>query len=436
MKSFHRTTFYLQHLFLALILVGCSVPFAQSTPSVTAELPTPTVTVTSSPAAALEPQGTTTPPGPVTLRVWVPPQFDPAFGTRAGNLFQERLDEFGSRRPGVRVEVRVKAVDGPGGLLDSLTAASAAAPLALPDLIALPRAMLEAAALKGLLHPFEGVTTVMEDPDWYEYSRQLARLQSSTFGLPFAGDALILVYRPAVIAAPPIDWPAALQTTGPLVFSAADQQALFTIALYQAAGGEIRDDQGRPFLDANVLAQVLAFYQEAEQAGLMPYWLTQYQSDNQVWEAFLENRTDLVVTWASRFLTDLLADTAVAPIPTTNGTSFTLATGWVWALAAPKPEHQLLSAQLAEFLTESSFLAEWTEAAGYLPPRPSALEAWSNTSLQSLIGPVALSASLYPSTDVLTSLGPHLEQATVAVLKQQIDPLTAAQTAVANLSGP
>jgi maltose-binding protein MalE len=308
--------------------------------------------------------------------------------------------------------------------------------LSLPDLVALPHALLETAALKGLLHPYEGLTTAMNDPDWYEYARQLAHLQSSTFGLPFAGDALILVYRPAVVAEPPGDWPAALQVAEPVVFSAADPQALVTLALYQAAGGAVQDDQGRPFLDEDILVSVLTFYRDAEQAGLMPFWLTQYQSDGQVWEAFQENRANLAITWASQFLAVMPADTAAAPIPAPQETAFTLATGWVWALAAPRPDHHLPSAQLAEYLTDSSFLAEWTQAAGYLPPRPSALARWSNTSLQSVIEPVVLSAHQYPSIDLLTSLGPPLQQATLQVLKQQADPLTAAQAAVASLSAP
>ena len=48
-----------------------------------------------------------------------------------------------------RVEVRLKEAAGTGGLLKSLSAASAAAPLAMPAVVALSRPDLEAAALKG-----------------------------------------------------------------------------------------------------------------------------------------------------------------------------------------------------------------------------------------------------------------------------------------------
>ena len=64
----------------------------------------------------------------------------------ASSLLKARLDQFASENPDVRLEVRAKALEGAGGLLDSLVAANVAAPLALPDLVLLPRPVLESAA--------------------------------------------------------------------------------------------------------------------------------------------------------------------------------------------------------------------------------------------------------------------------------------------------
>jgi ABC-type glycerol-3-phosphate transport system substrate-binding protein len=402
-----------------------------STPSETT--PETSIPAKASPSPTLAASAT---PGPITLRIWVPPEFDPAGETQAGKLLQNQLNEFSARRSGVHIEVRVKAENGPGGLLDSLTTASAAAPLALPDLVALPRPTLETAALKGLLHPFDGLTVVMDDPDWYEYARQLARVQNSIFGLPFAGDAMLLVYRPTVIPEPPGTWTATFSSKSPMLFPAADPQALFPLAFYQAAGGELRDDQGRPFLNVGKLTTVLNYFMQAEHSGLMPNWITQFQTDEQAWSSFTDGKGDMLLTWSSSYLANLLADTDAAPIPTLDGAPFTQATGWVWALSSPQPDRQMMATQLAEFLTESSFLARWTEAAGFLPTRPSALDAWGNASLQSLLNRVILSAQLLPAEDVLTSLGPPVEQATVDVLKQEADAETAAKAAVDALKNP
>lgn len=417
-------------IFILLFLIGCQ---ATPTPGFT-PTPEPTSTPTSTPSPTAD--SSPTPSGPATLRIWIPPHLDPDSGTAAGDILQTRLNEFIERRPDTRLEVRVKALDGPGGILDTMTTASAAAPLNLPDLVALPRPYLETAALKGLLHPFDEFTDTMDDPDWYEYARQMAYLQDSTFGLPFAGDAMFMVYRTTTISEPPLEFSTTLQTTGPLVFPAADPQALVTLALYQSTGGVFFDEQGRPFLDSDPLSEVLSFYMDGASNELLPNWITQIENDEEVWEAYLEDRAKLAYTWTSTHLQELPADTGGAHIPTFDGTNYTLANGWVWALASPIPEHRSLSAELAEFLTNSSFLAEWNSALGYIPPRPSSLPNWEPIPMRALVNQLSVAAKLIPPTDVLNSLGPPLQNATVEVLRLQIDPITAANTAAESLAEP
>ena len=428
-----------------LILAGCAelplpewfaTPPASPAPGATpTTLPTP---IPTSEAGATPGSGATpaTPAGPATLRIWLPPQFLPGDDTPEGRLLQGRLDEFTQRRSGVRIEVRAKAVSGPGGLLDSLSAANAAATLALPDLILLPRAELETAALKGLLYPMDGLTNTLDEGDWYPYAQQLSHLQNTTFGLPFAGDSLVLLYRPAEIETPLDDWEAILELDQPLVFPAADEQALFTLAQYLATGAPIQDDEGRPVLDTQALAEVLTFYQTAEAAEIMPFWLTQFSTDEQAWEAYHENRANLVVTWTTRYLSQLPGDTAAAPIPVPEGNPFTLANGWVWALSSPQVERHPLIVELAEFLTQAEFLSEWTAASGYLPPRASALAAWSNPVLRDLVDSIVQTAQVIPPTDVLAVLSPILHKATIEVLKEQANPAAAAQEAGESLANP
>jgi ABC-type glycerol-3-phosphate transport system substrate-binding protein len=364
------------------------------------------------------------------LRIWLPPQFDPSQENPASRLLQERLDAFAQEHPGVRIETRIKAQDGPGGLLDALSAANAAAPLALPDLILLPRIHLETAALKGLLTPFDGLSTALNDDDWYAYASELARLQDSTFGLPFAGDGQVMQYRPAEITSPPKDWAGLLTQSSPLIFPAADEGALFTLQQYLATGAPVQDVDGRPTLDAAALSGVLANFAEANAAGIMPFWLTQFNTSDQAWEAYTGNSGNLVAAPASLYLQELPGDSLAAPLPTQDGEPYTLVNGWVWALSNPHPDRHELSVALAEFLTSSDFLAEWTAEAGYLPPRRSALAGWSDRSLRNLVGNIVESAHLLPPADVLAVVSPALQMATTEVLKQESDPETAAKQAI------
>jgi len=384
-----------------------------------------------------QPSSITISPAPKesTLRIWLPPQFNPSDESPAGELLLARLDEFSKRRE-VEVEIRIKANSGTGGILDSLTTASSAAPLSLPDLVAIPRDLLEIASLKGLLHSLDDQTTALDSPDWYEYSKDLARLQGSIFGLPFAGDALILAYHPQAIPEPPVNWSGVLTINRPFIFFASDPQALFTIAMYQANQGAVRDEQSRSSLDSKVLNEVLTFYFGARGVGVMPDFLTQYQDDQQVWEDLLENRADLVVNWASLYLNNQLESIAIAPIPTPAGAPYTLATGWVWAVAAHQGEDYSLAVELAEFLTDDQFLVTWSASAGYLPVRPSTLEGWTDTSLQLILNQIALSAALYPTSDELSVIAPPLQQAVIQVLKGQVEPFDAAQAAAESLSSP
>ena len=417
-------------IILAIISVGCTAlpePEFDATP-----LPSLTPTATSLPTS----EGTQPPPGPTVLLIWVPPQFDPAGDTPAGELLQNRLDQYTSQRPDVRIETRVKASGGTGGLLDSLSSTSAAAPLVVPDLILLPRESLEIAALKGLLFPYDGLTNTLNDNDWYPYAQELGKLQTSTFGLPFAGDALVSLYRPAEIENPATDWLSALEAGQPLAFPAAEVEAYFPLAEYLSTGAQIQDADGRPILESLALTDMLTFFREAEAAGVMPFWLTQFTDDEQSWEAYTENQVDSVVTWMSRYLSTFPGDTVAAPIITQSGTPFTLANGWVWALSNPQTERHALSVDLAEFLTDGSFLSEWSETAGYLPPRASALEGWSNVALRGLVEKIVQSAQIIPPNDVMAVIGPTLQQATVDILKQQSTPVSAANDAIDSLENP
>ncbi|MBE9525322.1 MAG: extracellular solute-binding protein [Chloroflexi bacterium] len=424
-----RKQLWILLILTAFGLLGCTAAPVE----IDVPLPEITPTPTTAPISG-EPESPGS--GSMTLMIWLPPEFDPANDSLAGQLLLAQLEEFSARRPQVRIETRIKAVDGPGGIADTLQTASAAAPLALPDLVALPYTVLGDVAVKGLIHPFDGLTTVMDDPDWYEYARQLSNIQDHVFGIPFAGDALITVYRPAVIEEAPVDWASILEISHQASFPAADLNALLTLTFYQAAGGAIVDDQGRPTLEVLPLTDVLTFYNQGSKNGVIPFWLTSYETDDQAWAAYQDEGAQMVITWASRYLQTLPPDSMAARLPTPDGSAFTNATGWAWALASLDPDRQAVSAELAEFLSVGDYASEWAAAAGYLPLRPSGLRVWENTPINGLLGQICSSAALMPPTDIILSLGPVLQGSALEVIKEQSDPAAAAQAAVDSLASP
>jgi multiple sugar transport system substrate-binding protein len=410
-------------VFLSM-LTGCAnISALLSTPVPATAFPsTATPIIPTTPTAS----PTVTPGGPRTLRIWVPPQFDPSADTQAGALFQERLNEFIARRPNLQVEVRVKAETGDSGMLNALTTTKAAAPSIMPDLVALSRTDLESATAKGILHPFDGLSTLPGDSDWYPYARQMAHIQNSAFGLPFAGDAMILVgFRSPL----PTSWQDLTADTL-LIFPAADPNAFFTLSLYLSAGGTLQDSEGHLTVDESILADILSLYVPATDKTFVSPQAINYQDSDQAWNAFREQRGNLVVTWTSNYLNEKTIPLALAPLPGFDSGQYSLATGWSWALAGTSTDNQPLAVELAEFLSDSQFLAEWTQAAGYLPTRPTALASWSDAKIQPILKQVAETSVLVPSEDVLATVGPLFTEAALSVLKGEQLPIAAAQAAV------
>ncbi len=423
-------------LILALMLSACeSLPF--DLPWLTEDIPTPTqsngVTDNATPTPEVTPtmEATTEPVTELTL--WVPSEMDPTLDSEASRLFANQLQYFSDLHDGLVIHVRVKATSGTGGLLDALTATSAAAPDALPDLIALSRQDLETAALKNLVYPLDGMTAIPDDADWFAFTREMALLQGSTFCLPFAGDALVLVYRPASFDDFPATWEEIFAGQIALAFAAESDQALFQLALYQSAGGSIQDNQRRPVLEVDPLSDVFRLLKTGVEEGILPDWLNQYQTPDQVWTAFREGQVNLAVTWLSNYLQELPADTIVTPLLPMSAGAVSFGGGMSWAVATSEVNHQAVAVELAEFLLQPDFLASWSIAAGIIPTRPSALESWNNQSLRSTVNQIAMMTLLRPSNDLIASLGPILREGTRQMLQSLSDPVQAAQVAIESL---
>nr|RPI84354.1 MAG: extracellular solute-binding protein [Chloroflexota bacterium] len=390
----------------------------------------PVPTVTFDPAESIDETG------PLTLRVWIPPEFDPNAGTRSSELLNARLSEFSSRRSDIRLDVRVKAVDGPGGLLDALTAASSAAPKAVPDLIAIPRFLMETAALKGLLYPFDGLTSLPDADEWYGYAREMALIQDSIFGLPFAGDALALLYQSSIFEETPADFASILNSSAQFAFPASESSSLLTLNLYMAAGGPVKDEQGRPTIDAVILGKVLEFYQQGELNTVIPAGNIQLDTLEQAYREFAEGNVGITLISISRYLSDrksLTESAVLAPVPTHNGIPYSLASGWVWALSTSDPERQAQAVELAEFLMDPSFLSDWNLASNSLPTSSAALASWEDTPMRDAVAKVAASSHLAPSSDLISSLGPAIRIAVIQVLSRQGEPAALAEDAASKV---
>lgn len=363
----------------------------QSTP---APAKTPVATVPALPEAPL-------------LRVWLPPEFNPAAENDPAKLLAQRLAEFEARHPRLKIDVRIKKSESEGNIVNVLSLTRTAAPDALPDLIILSRPDLEAAAMKGLLHPIDGLSTSLEDPNWYGYAQELGRIQNTGYGLPFAGNALVLAYYPELGTL--VSWEDVFKSQGRVVFPAGNPQGLVGLSLYASAGGELVDTQGLPTLDVDALTRTLTLVKEGVSKNVFPSSLANVSMEAQALQIYRTGSANKGIVWMLDYHPP--SDGKVAPLPGVKEVPFSYATGWLWALAGSNPENQQLAVELAEYLVSKEFIGEWTHAAGYLPTRPSTVEE-SDRTLTAIID----SAHPIPSNDVLAVLGPLMQEALTRVL--------------------
>jgi len=421
-------------VFLALWASGCS---ENSSPPASPQESNPTLQP-SSEIPPMESGNVQISPSPMAqvLTIWLTPDLDPENGSAPSAILKARLLKFSERFPATQIRVRIKAESGPGGMMDMLSATSVAATLAMPSVIALSHQDLEAAALKGFVYPISDLTTSLADNDWFSYARQIALIQGKPFGLPFGGDSLLLVYRIEKIGAAPQTWQNIFSFGQPILFPAADAKSLLTLNLYLSSGGSIANEQGQPELQPEILTETLNLFASGTQQGIFPFSLTQYEDNQQTWQAYTEQRGNWVITHSINYLTYLPPDSAAVSIPSLGTSPLSLASGWVWAISDPIPERRETSMRLAEFLSEPEFLAEWSASLGLLPVRPSGLKAWTDPSINQLINQLSLSARVLPSSDLMASLGPALQQATLQVIKLQSNPVQAARAASESLANP
>ena len=376
-------------------------------------VPVPLQTVASTPTPLQTGLSTTPQPQPAVaspqiLRVWLPPQFNPNANNSAAALLKERLNDFEADHPGLELDVRVKSESGEADLLNSLAVTSMAAPGALPDLIALPRHALEAASQKGLIKALD-ISSELQDPDWHPYARELAEIDGTPYGLPFAGDALVVVYRPELVWIK--SWNDILLSDGQLDFAGADPQAEVALSLYASAGGEMTDAQGKPTLDQDILISVLDLFSRGRGVSLFPDATKNISSDDQVLQEYRTRRTDMAVFHFSKFRAS--QDGLYQPLMSLGEENhYTFTNGWLWAIPGQTPEQQQLSLELAEYLTQDEFLVPWTKEAGYLPTRRlSGIEPVDET-----VTAVIDAAQPIPSADTIQVLGPLMQEAVIRVL--------------------
>ncbi len=406
-----------------MALAACGAPRA----------PQATPTQTSNPS----PTGAPTPLPPETLRVWLPPIGGLPSRSPAAEMLTKRIEAFAASE-GLKAEIRIKPLSGPAGMLNTLAAARQVAPAAVPDVVLIPRSLMEEAVANGLAFPLpdNAFTTPLSTGDWFGYAQQMAAVQSVSYGVPFAGDAFGVVYNPRTVKSPPQTWGEWLKAKQPWRIALGDQRATSILALYKTAGGTWQSQDGAPQLDEKTLARVFSLLQSANANGLLSAVNLQFKNDEELWKKSRGESDAFILTYASHLLS-APAPRQIAPIPGPDVEHRTiLSTAWLWTLTTPDSNRQRIAVKFLAYMGDAEFVSRWTESAGYLPPRRVELNTWGNARQRALAASVMPFLTPPPPAQVETKYGAALAEAARRVLNGDLTSQEAAHWAIAEAAKP
>ncbi len=435
--SGHLLLLALVWLLLPLTMAACDLQDVQSllmTPTPVLSGPTVGPQATATPTPLATPAGET--PSVVTLTLWTTEDLAPGGENTGGAVLVEQIAAFQTANPNIELKFELKKAYGRAGILDSLLATKAAAPANLPDLVVIDSTELMAAARAGILRPLDE-DLAEELRDLFPFAQDAGRVDGKLMGIPFEVDIEHLAFDRAKVSQPPLTWQDVMTSGFSYVFPAGGQQGLINDAFliqYLALGGQLVDETGEPALDEGKLVQVLQFYRDSTQVGVVQPEVTSYRNLEDCWAVYRAGRAVLTHVSSWRFLRDRadLEDVGASAIPTADGSEVTLARGWSYAIVAKDPARQEAALQVLRWFIAPENLQDWSRASDHLPTLRSAM-AEGESDYRTFLSRQLEVAQAAPPASILVRIGEPLQRAVEDVLAGDLTPEEAAAQVLAVL---
>lgn len=406
-------------------------PSPVASPSVRETFVPPTSTVQPPPATVPVPSAG------ITLTWWTPESFSPAANGLSGELLAGQIADFVVAYPDIGVRPVLKAPYGKGGILDFLRTARAAAPGVLPDLVTIDTTELPAAVQYGLLQPLDNLLSSELRDDLFPFAVSVGQFGRQWLAVQFQADLEHLVYRTAELPRPPSTWAELLAGKARYIFPAAGREGVVndaTLIQYLSAGGKVDPTTHQLTLEEQPLRELLNFYRQGRLRKVIPAQVLTLDSIEACWAAYLSGtEATMSNALASRYLAEraLLRDTGFAPLPSRDGRVATVTRGWALAIVTTDPARQKAAARFIEWLLLPEHNAAWTQAAGRLPARRSALAVWGTEDDYYIFLRWQLeSAAFRPGGSSYMDTGTRLQRAVSDVLAGQATPDEAVKKAL------
>jgi ABC-type glycerol-3-phosphate transport system substrate-binding protein len=343
-------------------------------------------TMEPTPPVALTPIAAQTPGSPqqaITLTVWTRQEVVPDSQQPGGAVLLDQLNSFDQQRSDLHLKVEVKATTGQGGALSYLRSGRAVAPDILPDLVLLPATQLVDAVADRLLYPLGEAVGPDAIAQLYPAAQALSQVDGVTYGYPYVLTSLQhFVYDTATITHTlPVTWPGLLSAENDVrfIFPAVGLDGgIFTLQLYLAAGGTLRNDTGQLAIQPERLAEALRQIEQGIASGRILPQSAATSTLDQAWQVFQNSTANIVLSNGTTYRQQQnpAGRYAFTRLPGLDQALPLRPGALLWVVTTPDPVRQRLAVDLLNWLSDPENLAAWSYAAYTVPARAEALTLW------------------------------------------------------------
>lgn len=343
-------------------------------------LPLPLIT-----AQEVTPEVTPTPPGVVQIQVWWPDALYNLENEAATATLEAQIEGFNASNRQYEVELRLKPTRGVGSILNTMQAAAPVAPEAMPHLVMMQRADLEAAAQSALIKTVDAWVPDSIREELLPTTLRLGESNGVLYGLPYSLTLYHALYPQEAFSNPPETFAEVLAGETRFLLPGlprSDQQVNdVVLAQYIRAGGNLADIEGNPMLVGEALESVLSYYADGVNSDIFSAELITFDSESDYWGRVLQDQKTLVMVSSTSYLQNLSALDDLAPMPLPGPEEerpITLLNGWMWVLVTASPDHQNGALAFLEWMMRPDQQAQYTEQLGVIPSQRNALRIWEN----------------------------------------------------------
>jgi len=354
--------------------------------------PTPTL----SPVMAPSPESSATVNPAIQLRIWWVDTLAPIEG-ESSSLRAGQLRAITESLTGVEVEVRIKLADGPGSLRESLLAADAVAPGALPEMALIPRRDLPFLISVGLAQPLDNAISNAELERFYPAGVVSGDVNGRLYGLPYALDLQHLAYQPPTTNFTTFE--SSLSAGRSLLLPLAGTALNPTVLAQYLSSGGVLTDGLLTELDEVPLRTLLSYYAQAVADGLIDPRSSQYTTLTESLPALLDGSATAGLVNTAGYLT-LRSEQlgwVTSSTPMASPAPIALVESWLWVILTTDPLRQDAAWSVMTGLMSDERLAAYTAMVGVLPATPAALLRWPDRRYATFAGELLTQALPAPT---------------------------------------